>query len=393
MSETVDLRSRIAELADQCVKCGLCVPLCPTYRVANTEAESPRGRIAFAQALASGAFEPSHTMIEHLDHCLACMTCERVCPSHVRYGELIVDTRNLLRESAGKKPLRWMELLVRYPALLRCMLHIANAPIIRAIATARIVREAPRLPPMPTFAPMKTVSASRGRVALFLGCVASIADRDVHASAKRLLTALGYDTIIPRGQGCCGALSFHNGNVAGCAKTNASTRQAFVDANVDTVLVSASGCFGTMRDHVLKGSNCRVREIHEFLQNDSDIDRLTFKPLPRRLALHTPCTQANVARADDAIFRLLTRIPAIEIVKLPQEPSCCGAAGDYFLRHQHISDALRAQKIDQTLAIEPDILVTSNVGCRVFLDNGLNQRAQSVEVTHPIVLLARQLQN
>src|ERR1700722_11152309 len=118
MSETVDLRPRIAELADQCVKCGLCVPLCPTYRVANTEAESPRGRIAFAQALASGAFEPSRTMIEHLDHCLACMTCERVCPSYVRYGELIVDTRNLLRESAEKNPLRWMELLVRYPALL-----------------------------------------------------------------------------------------------------------------------------------------------------------------------------------------------------------------------------------------------------------------------------------
>jgi glycolate oxidase iron-sulfur subunit len=393
MSETVDLRSRIAELADQCVKCGLCVPLCPTYRTANTEAESPRGRIAFAQALASGAFEPSHTMIEHLDHCLACMTCERVCPSHVRYGELIVDTRNLLRESAGKKTLRWMELLVRYPALLRWILRIANAPIIRAIATARVVREAPRLPAMPIFAPMKTAPTSRGRVALFLGCVASIADRDVHASAKRLLTALGFDVIIPRGQGCCGALALHNGNVAGCTKTNASTRQSFVDANVDTVLVSASGCFGTMRDDVLKGSNCRVREIHEFLQNDSGIDRLTFKPLPSRLALHTPCTQANVARADEAIVRLLMRIPAIEIVKLPQEPRCCGAAGDYFLRHPHMSDALRAQKLDQTLVIEPDILVTSNVGCRVFLDNGLNRRAQSIEVTHPIVLLARQLQN
>jgi glycolate oxidase iron-sulfur subunit len=393
MSETVDLRPRIAELADQCVKCGLCVPLCPTYRVANTEAESPRGRIAFAQALASGAFEPSRTIIEHLDHCLACMTCERVCPSHVLYGELIVDTRNLLRESAGKKPLRWMELLVRYPALLRWMLRIADAPMISAIARTRIVREAPRIPATPPFAQTKTASASRGRVALFLGCVASIADRDVHVSAKRLLTALGYDVIVPRDQGCCGALSLHNGDAAGCEKTNAPTRRAFIAADVDTVLVSASGCFGTMRDHVLNDSTCRVREIHEFLQSDSAIDNLIFKPLPNRIALHTPCTQANVARADEAIFRLLTRIPAIDIVKLPQEPRCCGAAGDYFLRHPHMSDALRAQKLDQTLAIEPDILVTSNVGCRVFLDNGLNLRARSIEVTHPIVLLARQLQN
>ena len=393
MSETESLRPRIAELADQCVKCGLCVSLCPTYRVANTEAESPRGRIAFAQALASGVIEPSTALIDHLDHCLACMTCERVCPSHVHYGELIVATRHLLRESAGTTVSRWMERLVRYPALLRWMLRIANAPIIRAIVTARIVREAPRIPAIPKLAPMKTVSPSRGRVGLFLGCVASIADRDVHASAERLLMALGYDVIIPRAQGCCGALSLHNGDLKGCATTSVPTRRAFVDAGVDTVLVSASGCFGTLRDHVLKDSTCRVREIHEFLQSDLDIGQLNFKPLAKRVALHTPCTQANVARADESIFRLLTRIPGIDIVKLPQEPRCCGAAGDYFLRQPPMADALRSQKLEQTLAIGPDILVTSNVGCRVFLGNGLNQRSRSIDVTHPIVLLARQLQN
>ena len=89
-------RARIAELADQCVKCGLCVPLCPTYRVARTEAESPRGRIAFAAALAADPASISESMVDHLDHCLACMTCERVCPSHVRYAELIVATREEL---------------------------------------------------------------------------------------------------------------------------------------------------------------------------------------------------------------------------------------------------------------------------------------------------------
>ena len=393
MSETTNLRPRIAELADQCVKCGLCVPLCPTYRVANTEAESPRGRIAFAQALASGAMEPSGKLIGHLDHCLACMTCERVCPSHVHYGELIVSTRELLRGKTALQPSRWMELLVRYPSLMRLALGIANVSIVRAIVTARIVREAPRIPPIPKFSPLQTAPSSRGRVGLFIGCVASIVDRDVHASAERLLTALGYDVIVPRGQGCCGALSLHNGDVAGCDKTNAPTRQAFLDANVDTVLVSASGCFGTMRDCVLKDSSCRVREIHEFLQTDSDIDRLIFKPLPNRIALHTPCTQANVARADDAVSRLLMRIPAIDIVKLPQEPRCCGAAGDYFVRHPQMSDALRLQKLEQIMAIGPDILVTSNVGCRVFLGNGVNQSSRSIEVAHPIVLLARQLQN
>jgi glycolate oxidase iron-sulfur subunit len=148
-----------------------------------------------------------------------------------------------------------------------------------------------------------------------------------------------------------------------------------------------------LRDRVFGGTKIRVREIHEFLQDDPNINRLTFKRLPHRVALHTPCTQANVARADDAVLRLLNRIPDIDITPLPTEPRCCGAAGDYFLRHPHMSDALRAQKLDQLETIAPEILVTSNVGCRVFLDNGLRQRARPIEVVHPIVLLARQLQN
>ena len=394
MSDTaIDLRPHIAELADQCVKCGLCVPLCPTYRVANTEAESPRGRIAFAQALASRTMAPSASVIEHLDHCLACMTCERVCPSQVRYGDLIVETRNLLRGAAKRKKSRWIELLARHPALLRLALRIADNAVARAFAFTRMMREAPRLPEVPEFAPAKTPVASRGRVALFLGCVASIADRDVHVSARHLLKALGYDVLVPNGQGCCGALALHNGDIAGCDSIAAMTRTAFADTNVETVLVSASGCFGTLRDRVFSGTKIRVREIHEFLQDDPNIDRLTFKRLPHRVALHTPCTQANVARTDDAVLQLLNRIPDIDITPLPTEPRCCGAAGDYFLRHPQMSDALRAQKLGQLEAIAPEILVTSNVGCRVFLDNGLRQRAWPIEVVHPIVLLARQLQN
>jgi glycolate oxidase iron-sulfur subunit len=383
--------SHIAELADQCVKCGLCVPLCPTYRVANTEAESPRGRIAFAQALANGTMAPSVSMIEHLDHCLACMTCERVCPTQVRYGDLIVETRNLLQSAGTKKSSRWIEFLVRHPALLRLALRIADNAVVRTFAFTRILREAPRLPEVPEFAPTKTSVAPRGRVAPFLGCVASIADRDVHASARRLLTALGYDVVIPKGQGCCGALALHNGDIASSDAMAGATRKAFVDA--ETVLVSASGCFGTLRDRVFSGTKIRVREIHDFLQNDPNVDQLKFNALPHRIALHTPCTQANVARANDAVLHMLNRIPDIDIVQLPQEPQCCGAAGDYFLRHPHMSDALRAQKLDQLETIEPEILVTSNVGCRAFLANGLDRRAQPVEVTHPIVLLARQLQN
>lgn len=378
-------RARIAELADECVKCGLCVPLCPTYRVSRTEAESPRGRIAFAAALAANPASVSASMIDHLDRCLACMTCERVCPSHVRYGELIVTTRDELKERRGSSGSRALEWLVRHPVWLRAVMRFANLPLVRTFARA------PKIPPMPRFTSVELRERTRGRVGLFIGCVASLADRDVHAAAARLLEALGYDVVIPSSQGCCGALALHIGHADIAASTGQATRDAFAD--VDTVLVSASGCFGTLRDHTLAGTAARVRDVHEFVAADPDIERLRFAPLRKKIALHTPCTQANVARADGAIKSLLTRIPELGVIELPTEPRCCGAAGDYFLRHPKTADTLRNEKLDQIESVATDLLVTSNVGCRVFLDNGLRAREDAIAVTHPIVLLAQQLEN
>jgi glycolate oxidase iron-sulfur subunit len=398
--------THIAALADRCVKCGLCLPHCPTYHVAANEAESPRGRIAFAQALAEGKLEPSATVLGHLDNCLACMACERVCPSRVRYGELITATRAWLDET-GKtsRSGRSLGRLLAHPHLLGALLRVANLPGLRPILQSRVMRallrpfgleralaELPRLPQADAV-PAHASASPRGRVGLFLGCVAASVDRDAHAAARSVLQALGYEVVEPSAQGCCGALALHNGDTAQAENLARSLHRAFDGANVDTLLVSASGCFGTLRDHVFAGTGIRVREIHEFLDADGRIGELKFRPLSERMALHTPCTQRNVARADGAVARLLTRIPQLRIDVLPAGPGCCGAAGDYFLRHPDIADVLRVQTLDSVLAQEPQTLVTSNVGCRIFLDNGLRQRESTITVTHPLVLLARQLEN
>ena len=396
----------IAALAGQCVKCGLCLPHCPTYRLAANEAESPRGRIAFAQALAEGKLEASVSVLAHLDQCTACMACERVCPSNVRYGELISITRAWLKDTGKTSHARRsLGRLLARPHLLGALLHVANLPGLRQILQSRAMRallrpfgwdhalaELPRLP-LVDAAPSRTSASPRGRVGLFRGCVAASVDRDVHAAAQTLLQTLGYEAVLPAGQGCCGALALHNGDAAQAQSLGTALRAAFAGTGVDTVLVSASGCFGTLRDHVFADAAMRVREIHEFIDSDAQTGTLKFRPLPERIAMHTPCTQRNVARADGAIQRLLARIPQLRIELLPAAPGCCGAAGDYFLRHPHIADALRTQTLDSVLAQEPQTLVTSNVGCRIFLDNGLRQRESAIAVTHPLVLLARQLEN
>jgi glycolate oxidase iron-sulfur subunit len=399
-----DAAARVAALADQCVKCGLCLPHCPTYRVGRNEAESPRGRIALAQALARTQLESTPASTAHLDQCLACLHCERVCPSHVRYGELIVQTRALLHAAAPRPRERLLSYLLARPRWLGRALRMANWPVVRSLLRSRILGallrpiglgrllgELPRLPRVAIEAKRQIGPAQRGRVGLFLGCVASAVDRDVHASAVRLLTALGYAAELPRTQGCCGALALHAGDLEGAASLAARLRGAFV--GVDVVLVSASGCFGTLRDHVFKDAGVTVRDIHEFLDGDAQIDSLRFRSLSKLVAVHTPCTQTNVAHAAPAIRRLLQRIPQLQIAALPDQPGCCGAAGDYFLKHAQIADALRAEELAQARQLRPDMLATSNVGCRIFLDNGLRQAALPIAVTHPLVLLAEQLQN
>jgi glycolate oxidase iron-sulfur subunit len=188
-------------------------------------------------------------------------------------------------------------------------------------------------------------------------------------------------------------LALHNGDAAQADRLARSLRTVFVGADVDTLLVSASGCFGTLRDHVFAEAGVRVREIHEFLDADGRVGELRFRPLSERIAVHTPCTQRNVARADGAVARLLARIPQLKIDALPASPGCCGAAGDYFLRHPDIADTLRAQTLDATLARRPHTLATSNAGCRIFLGNGMRERRSDIALTHPLVLLARQLEN
>ena len=412
-STAADIGARLVARADQCVKCGLCLPHCPTYRISRNEAESPRGRIALAKALASGMLGADtmgatalagSTAEQHLDQCLACLRCERVCPSNVQYGELIVDARELLRHGGASTPA--LSALVRHPRLLRIGLRVANVRAIRRIVQSRVLRGAWRalglqraideLPVLPRVierhAP-RPAATSRGRVGLFVGCVASVADRDVHAAAQRVLRALGYEVIVSRATHCCGALPLHAGDVDRATALGAATRHFAESNGIDTLLVSASGCFGSLRDNALGGSAVRAREIHEFLAADAGIEQLKFRALPQRVLLHTPCTQATVARAAEAITRLLRKIPQMDIVALPDAPGCCGAAGDYFLRHPAIADTLRDQTLAPALGPAADLLVTSNVGCRLFLGNGLRQRGSMLPVVHPLALLAQQLEN
>jgi glycolate oxidase iron-sulfur subunit len=396
--------SSIAALADQCVMCGLCLPHCPTYQLDRHEAESPRGRIAMARQLESGQLPASEATIAHLDHCLGCLSCQAVCPSQVRYDDILIQTRALLaplRPRSGRVS-SWLSrpgLLRRLGALSAAVSAHRWLPGLARVLPGRspLRRLAAETPKAGTTAASSSrapaVDGPRGRVTLFPGCVASVFDRDTLAAGRRLLEALGYTVVMPDKATCCGALALHAGDTRRALATAQATRRTLEACNASTVLVSASGCLGSLRDHSLRGSGLEIADILGFLARDGAIDTLSFLPLTGRAALHLPCTQVNVGDGAAPIRALLGRIPGLEVVELPAQPRCCGAAGRYFIDQPERADRLRADTLDRIAGQSPDWTLTTNIGCRIFLGNGLRQNGSDVPVLHPLTLLAQQLES
>src|ERR1700738_3551782 len=92
------------EIIDQCVHCGFCLPVCPTYALWNEEMDSPRGRIYLMKLAADGQASINSSWVGHFDTCLGCMACMTACPSGVDYGKLIEATRAQIERNAERSP-------------------------------------------------------------------------------------------------------------------------------------------------------------------------------------------------------------------------------------------------------------------------------------------------
>jgi glycolate oxidase iron-sulfur subunit len=161
----------------------------------------------------------------------------------------------------------------------------------------------------------------------------------------------------------------------------------------ECVVGCASGCHGDLRDEVLAGSRLPLADVHAFLAADAGFARLRFHPLARRAALHLPCSQVNTVGQLAPLRALLGRFPGLEMLELPLLPRCCGAAGSHFIEHPQAADRLRDEKLAQAATLAPDLLLTTNIGCRMHLGNSLRQQDAGMAVLHPLALLARQLEN
>lgn len=390
--------------ADQCVKCGLCLPHCPTYKLSLHEGDSPRGRIALMQGLAQDVIAPEGSTNAHLDGCLVCRACEPVCPAQVPYGRLIDHGRQGLWR-AGHRPgwmwkmlaffrrtparIGWLTILVRITRAARITTLARFVAPGRGARAARFVERAGE----PPKTGMHAVANSKGSVGLFLGCIARPLDYAVLRASIRVLNAMQFNVDVSKGQGCCGAMDAHAGDADTARELARNNIHAFGD-NHTTIISTASGCGVQLQDYpelAVEGANefsSRVHDVMHFIH--AYIKYLpALQPLAGRVVVHAPCTLKNGMREGGALH-VLQMIPGLQVEPLRHQ-DCCGAAGSYLFEHVETADRLGARLLDSLGTDIPDIIVTSNIGCALHLRRLAQDRRLRMEVLHPVELLARAL--
>ncbi len=407
-----------------CVHCGFCLPVCPTWVAWAREPDSPRGRIEIARAMLDGAV-PTPEMVSHLDSCHGCMACLAACPSGVRYDVVIEEARTRVEAARVRAPAdvrRRSALfsLFPHPGRLRVaalLLWAWRASGLRWLARAlglfrafpflgRLDALAPELPLAEVAAGLPPTTpaagAQRGRVALVGGCVQRVFFPGVNAATLRVLSAEGYEVVVPEGQGCCGALSVHAGRAEEARAMTRDLVERLEASGADTVLVNAAGCGSHLKDlgHLFAGDPAwrdraaafsrKVKDVTEFLAAVEA--RAARHPIPGKVAYHSPCHLGHAQGVQEPPRKLLRGIPGVELVEVPEGDQCCGSAGIYNLVQVEASDELGARKARNVLATGAPFLASANPGCTLQVLRALSEQGASVQAAHPIEILDASIQ-
>ncbi|GIE87136.1 (Fe-S)-binding protein [Actinoplanes regularis] len=412
-----------ADLVSDCVHCGFCLTTCPTYVLWGEEMDSPRGRIhLIAQGLEG---EPlTDSMVTHFDQCLGCMACVTACPSGVRYDRLIEDTRAQVERRHPRGPrdraLRAaIFALFPYPRRLRLLrgpLWAYQKSGLRSLVarTGLLERLAPTLATLDSLAPrLRSVPrpprrvAARGTrravVGMLTGCVQSAFFPDVNSATVRILSAEGCEVLIPPGQGCCGALSVHNGRRAEAERFARRLIDTFEQTGMDWFVVNAAGCGSSLKEYgeLLADDPAYAARAVAFAAKVRDLAELLDElgpvaerhPLPVTVAYHDACHLGHAQGIREQPRALLRGIPGLELREIADPEICCGSAGVWNVLNPEPAAELGDRKAAAVLATGASLLVTANPGCLMQVAAAIRRQNGKIALAHTAQVLDASLRN
>lgn len=402
--------------SSRCIKCGFCLPACPTYRETGLEPASPRGRLDLMYAAAQGRLDVRQ-IAGQISACLGCLACETACPSGIRYRDMLEAAQVDL---AARRPGRWWRRLllnqvVARPLALRTVAWtlaiyqrsglqwlVARSRLLALVAPGLAEREA-RMPPLPLPRPWRRRSMTGGDVAgepavLFTGCVMDVLFGAAHAATLEVLRANGFAPRVPTGQGCCGALHAHAGEWDDARELARRNIAAFEAHAQGALVVNSAGCGAFLKQYAdLFPDGCdwrrRARTLAARVQDPSQtLSTRPLRPPARevrlRVAYDDPCHLIHAQGISEEPRALLAQIPGLDVVPLPEAGWCCGSAGTYSLAQPELSAQVLDRKMRHIRRCHVDAVVTGNPGCLLQLALGARERGLPLRVLHPMELLA-----
>ena len=397
----------MAEAVASCVHCGFCLPACPTYLALGEEMDSPRGRILLMKGALEGELSQEE-VLPHIDRCLGCLACVTACPSGVEYGELLTPFREMTEKRRSRSA---MEALTRtltnqtlpYPGRFRAAAVLGRftkvfKPFLPEALRTMLDLLPDRLPPPVPLPPISPARGSRrARVALLSGCVQQVLTPGINRATVDVLTSNGVEVVIPRRQGCCGALSMHSGAADQARALARHNFNAFNLGEVDAVVTNAAGCGSGMHEYpLLFAGEPEEQAARDFAGKVQDVtvflDALGIEPppalpAPLTVAYHDACHLAHAQGVTDAPRRLLGAVPNLTLVPVPEGEICCGSAGSYNIEQPEIAAQLGQRKAEAILGTGAQAVVTGNIGCMTQIDSHLRRLGKPLPVFHTVELL------
>ncbi len=414
ITDTAPDRLHAEDLA-RCVHCGFCLQACPTYVITGLETESPRGRIQLARALAEDNIEVTPKLTAHFDLCLGCRACETACPSGVPYGRIIEGARAVVQKSAGA-PLkgRFQLFLLRQVlislwrlrflfSLLRLYQMSSLSRLIAKILPRR-VREIEKLLPrlrrqffeVPE-ATIVTAEPPKATTALLNGCVMPLIYPQTHSASIRVLTRNGMSVIVPKDQGCCGALLVHAGDPEAARKLARRNIDTFLESGVDYIVVDSAGCGSAMKEYtdLFAAEPAYADKATTFAAKVKDVTELLVqvgfeKPevaVEAKVTYQDSCHLAHAQGIRDAPREILRSIPGVQLTELKNPDRCCGSAGIYNLTQPEMSRQVLDEKMADARATGCEVIATANPGCMMQLELGVSLHQTDQEVVHVVEML------
>jgi len=373
----------------KCVHCGFCTATCPTYQLLGDELDGPRGRIYLIKQVLEGQ-APTRKTQQHLDRCLTCRNCESTCPSGVDYGHLVDIGRKLVDERVarplGQRAVRWALKEGMTSPLFAPAMKLGQA--VRGILPASLKNKVPAAQDAGLW-PTRTHAR---KVLMLAGCVQPAMQPNINSATARVLDAAGIEVVLAAQAGCCGALKFHlNDHDGGKAEMrhNIDAWWPYMQdgTGVEALVMNASGCGVMVKDygHALQGDPlyaAKAQRVSELTRDLSELlpdlvphllpalgTRLQSAPA-QQITFHPPCTLQHGQQLRGGVEKHLGDLGFKINVASCEAHLCCGSAGTYSVLQPELSYALRDRKLANLAQMQPDTIVSANIGCITHLQSG-----------------------